>query len=78
MGKKVAAKAPVVTKKVEKKAPAAAKEVAAKVTEVVSDNVTVALKKANDLKIKKQIKKMNAAVLEKVDLKQVVSAVKAL
>mmetsp|Transcript_366 Transcript_366/g.490 ORF Transcript_366/g.490 Transcript_366/m.490 type:complete len:263 (-) Transcript_366:174-962(-) len=42
------------------------------------DSLTVAFKKANDLVIKKQIKAMSAQVTEKVDLKQVVLAAKAL
>ena len=36
------------------------------------------MKKANDLKIKKQLKAMAATVTERVDLKQVVLAAKAL
>ena len=42
------------------------------------ESATVAQKKANDIKIKKQLKFMNAQVLAKIDLKQVTSAVKAL
>ena len=69
MGKKVAPKK-TVTKATKAEEPVAA--------EVVEDTVTVAQKKANDLKVKKQLKKMAAQVAEKVDLKQVVSAAKAL
>ena len=42
------------------------------------DSAAVAQKKINDLKIKKHLKAMNAQVLAKVDLKQVISAAKAL
>ena len=45
---------------------------------VAIDSATVAMKKANDVKIKKHLKAMNAQVLAKVDLKQVISAAKAL
>jgi len=46
--------------------------------EAAPESLTVALKKANDLKIKKQMKTIQAQVNEKVDMKQVVLAAKAL
>ena len=72
MGKKV--------KTTTKKAAAAVTKTVEPVeeVEVAADSASVAQKKANDLKIKKQLKAMNAQVVSKVDLKQVVSAVKAL
>lgn len=42
------------------------------------DSITVEQKKANEKKIRKQIKAMQAQVTERVDLKQVILAVKAL
>jgi len=48
------------------------------VAAVEPDSITVEQKKANELKIRKQIKAMTAKVTERVDLKQVVSAVKSL
>ena len=70
MGKKV--------KQVTKKTDVSKPEKKATEEAPEADSATVAQKKANDLKIKKQLKAMNANVLAKVDLKQVVSAVKAL
>ena len=46
--------------------------------EAAPESLTVALKKANDLKIKKHIKAVTAQVNEKIDMKQVVLAAKAL
>ena len=60
-----------------KKTTAAAKKQAVAEPQA-PDSATVAMKKANDLKIKKHLKVMNAQVLAKVDLKQVISAAKAL
>lgn len=70
MGKQVAKKTTTTTTK---KAPAE------KTPEPVAiDSATVEQKKLNDIKIKKHLKAMSATVLAKVDLKQVVSAAKAL
>ena len=43
-----------------------------------ADSIAVAMKKANDLKIKKWMKSTQAAVNERVDLKQIILAAKAL
>ena len=76
MGKKVKAEKKVVKK--EKKQLFEEDEMEEPKLSKAVDSIAVAQKKANDLKIKKQIKQMNAQVLEKVDLKQVISAAKAL
>ena len=70
MGKKVRT-ATVVT-------PAKEAKKAAPVVEIVEDSMIVAMKKANDLKIKKQLKATKAQVAEKVDMKQIVLAANAL
>ena len=70
MGKKV--------KTQKKEAKAAVEAPAAEPELAPSDSVQVAMKKANDANIKKQLKVMKAAVAEKVDLKQLVKAAKAL
>ena len=76
MGKKSEKQKSTTTKA--KKTSTVVKEKVVEEPEKAADSLLVAAKKANDVKIKKQIKKMNAKVLEHVDLKQVVSAVKAL
>ena len=76
MGKKSEKQKSTTTKV--KKTSTVVKEKFVEEPEQAADSLLVAAKKANDVKIKKQIKKMNAKVLEHVDLKQVVSAVKAL
>ena len=45
---------------------------------VVEDSMTVAIKKANDLKIKKQLNLMKAKIAEKVDMKQLILAANTL
>lgn len=70
MGKKVRT-ATVVT-------PAKEAKKAAPVEEIEDDSMVVAMKKANDLKIKKQLKATKALVAEKVDMKQIVLAANAL
>lgn len=69
MGKKVAPT---------KKSVADKKPKAAQAEPEVADSIMIAQKKANDIKIKQHISAMNAKVLQEVDLKQVVSAAKAL
>ena len=67
-----------------KKVKAAAKDAPAKESKaiptgpVVEDSPTVAIKKANDLKIRKQLNATKAKVVEKVDMKQVILAANAL
>ena len=69
MGKKV--------KAVTKAVPANENKVAT-TESVVEDSMNVAIKKANDLKIKKQLNVMKAKVAEKVDMKQLILAANTL
>jgi len=72
MGKKVAQ----TKKSVADKKPKAAAQADAEPAQ--DHSIMVAQKMANDIKIKQHISAMNAKVIQKVDLKQVVSAAKAL